>query len=642
MRLPVIVLTLLLFAAIPIGSGEDPPEFSSNPFPPVQWTLDIDAGYISTAPLVSDGLVIVKAGGDPARNLPAGLYAYRADTGDSVWFAPHNASTSGYETSPLIVTNYNPNQDSEHLCRSRDNIIITGWTSGQLTAHDFGTGQEVWTVQTESPHWGITGGGLLHNNGTIWATETGMVMICDRTGVTLSSLESNQTTYRASVGSSHSPNGFGLGTETGHLLVANLSDSNDLSSATYSMHDLPEIANITGTWKIRSALTSPGNMDQLKLVHLNGLDDSRVLLLEIHPNGTVELLDIATIPTGTSTSSMAITGTSDGVYQWSTNSSHSLIMNHSWSAQNVIGEITHIDYDGGSWVCLPQNHAHGTWLLVNSNSSIEWAPQVPQYVTAGCSSDGMVIAAANDASWLEVRYAASDLATIQALANQHSNTISQESPTEDESDEIPGVIWVPLCGATLVLCIAFVTPNHDLRRQIIITGLLLMIVALMIIAPILTKSLAGIPQEDSSERTKASQYADWNQDENMVSIAFHFPADVSQPICENGLTHHQGTAVNEYIISETEVCILVVSVDSSGVSTVADATLEALNILQIEYQTEAQVLGLFIHSIGDVEGGDGDNWWTYDLNGGYGTVGPSDQSVISDDEIDWHFDNHGY
>ena len=169
-----------------------------------------------------------------------------------------------------------------------------------------------------------------------------------------------------------------------------------------------------------------------------------------------------------------------------------------------------------------------------------------------------------------------------------------------------------------------------------------MIVALMIIAPILTKSLAADPQEDSSHRTKASQYADWNQDEEMVSIAFHFPADVPQSICDNGLTHNQGTQVTEYIISETGPCILVVSVDSSEVSTVADATIDALEILHIEYQTEAQILGLFIHSIGDVEGGDGDNWWTYDLNGGYGTVGASDQSVDSDDEIDWHFDNHGY
>ncbi len=642
MRLPVIVLTLLLFAAIPIGSAEDHPEFDSNPFPPVQWTLDLDAGYISTAPLVSDGLIIVKAGGDPARNLPAGLYAFRADTGDSVWFAPHNDSTSGYETSPLIVTNYNPNQDSEHVCRSRDQLIITGWTSGQLTAHDFVTGDEIWSVQTESPQWGITGGGILHNNGTIWATETGMVMICDRTGETLSYLESNQTTYRASVGSTHSSNGFGLGTETGHLLVANLSQSNDLSTATYSMHDLTQIANLTGSWKIRSALTSPSNMDQIKLVHLNGVDDSRVLLLDMHPNGTIELLDTATIPTGTSTSPMAITGTSDGVYQWGTNSSHSLIMHHSWSAQNVIGEITHFEYHNESWACLPQNHAQGTWLLVNPNSSVEWVPQVPQYVTAGCGSDGMVIAAANDASWLEVRYAVSDLATIEELANQYSNSISQDPPPEDKSGEIPGVIWVPLCGSILVLCIAFVTPNHDLRRQIIITGLLLMIVALMIIAPILTKSLAGDPPEDSSHRTKASQYADWNQDEGMVSIAFHFPDDVPQSICDNGLTHYQGTQVTEYIISETGPCILVVSVDSSEVSTVADATIDALEILHIEYQTEAQILGLFIHSIGDVEGGDGDNWWTYDLNGGYGTVGASDQSVDSDDQIDWHFDNHGY
>ena len=57
----------------------------------------------STAPVVTNRLVIVKSGGDPARIIPAGLHAVRADTGAPVWFAPHNASTSGYETAPILI-----------------------------------------------------------------------------------------------------------------------------------------------------------------------------------------------------------------------------------------------------------------------------------------------------------------------------------------------------------------------------------------------------------------------------------------------------------------------------------------------------------------------------------------------------------
>ena len=49
-------------------------------------------------------------------------------------------------------------------------------------------------------------------------------------------------------------------------------------------------------------------------------------------------------------------------------------------------------------------------------------------------------------------------------------------------------------------------------------------------------------------------------------------------------------------------------------------------------------MGLFIRSIGSADGGDEDRWWTYDLNGGYGLVGISDQSVESGDEVDWYFD----
>jgi hypothetical protein len=75
---------------------------------------------------------------------------------------------------------------------------------------------------------------------------------------------------------------------------------------------------------------------------------------------------------------------------------------------------------------------------------------------------------------------------------------------------------------------------------------------------------------------------------------------------------------------------------------VGDATLQALDEAEIDYEFENQILGLFVKLIGPAEGGDENRWWTYDLNGEYGMIGVSDQLVVAGDEIDWHFDDGGY
>ena len=51
-----------------------------------------------------------------------------------------------------------------------------------------------------------------------------------------------------------------------------------------------------------------------------------------------------------------------------------------------------------------------------------------------------------------------------------------------------------------------------------------------------------------------------------------------------------------------------------------------------------QTMGPFLADVEDAVGGSENRWWTYDLNGGYGTLGMFEQVVVPGDEIDWHFD----
>ena len=83
---------------------------------------------------------------------------------------------------------------------------------------------------------------------------------------------------------------------------------------------------------------------------------------------------------------------------------------------------------------------------------------------------------------------------------------------------------------------------------------------------------------------------------------------------------------------------MTISIDYIEDMTASDATISALEFVDISFDYEQQALGLFIRSIGSADGGDDDRWWTYDLNGGYGLVGISDQPVEPSDELDWYFD----
>ena len=106
MRATAVVLVLLLLAAIPVSGSQARDDGVDNALvlPPVQWNASVGIGYISTAPLVSGGLVIVKGGGDPMTGAGAGMVAYRADTGEQVWRANHTESTTGFEIAPLEVS----------------------------------------------------------------------------------------------------------------------------------------------------------------------------------------------------------------------------------------------------------------------------------------------------------------------------------------------------------------------------------------------------------------------------------------------------------------------------------------------------------------------------------------------------------
>ena len=72
--------------------------------------------------------------------------------------------------------------------------------------------------------------------------------------------------------------------------------------------------------------------------------------------------------------------------------------------------------------------------------------------------------------------------------------------------------------------------------------------------------------------------------------------------------------------------------------TIEDVTRTSLDEFGLSYEVEQMTLGAFLQDIGSAEGGTENRWWTYDLNGGYGTIGMDEQGVEPGDEIGWFFD----
>ena len=658
MRCALLILALFLLATFPTEASEGRhSEWISDPIlPDVQWNASVDIGYISTAPLVKDGLVIVKGGGDPMTGEGAGLVAYRADTGVEIWRTIHSASDRGFETAPLAHV-----PSSTDICAPSVDLVVTGWTSGYLTAYDFTTGIEQWNQSTDAPNWGITGGGFALADGKIvWPTETGVVEVCAFNGTILQQHhDSDLRTYRANLGiwfdwesdangTITTSLGWLQGTESAHLLRY------DNNSTLIEDIDVVALANLSGTWRIRSTPISMAG--QGVIVHLHADGESRLIRMDWNETGTPELLDSIPMSSGTATTAAghgylsAVAGVDGAVHYGILNGS--MFEAIRWNASHVVGEIRWIQWGEVNAICLPQNTDEGSWYIaIDANHSVQWVPDQTGYLTAGCGSDGQVHAAANDASWLEVRYDPLDWNVIHAMADSTLGTTEESESTEPQEDNtekstqqsIPGIIWLPFIGAGIFAMVAQVAVSSDTRRQIRIGAILMVMLGLVMAGAIYNAQIVTEPETDTSQRTRAAiliPALDEGLSENEVLVAFHFPASFAPEVCAESGLYYGETGQSWQIDSAPEgsYCIVVATIEIETGNTVEMVTMATLDDYQLGYEIEPQTLGTFLKDVGDATGGADGRWWSYDLNGGYGMTGIDDQMVEPGDHIDWHFD----
>mgnify|MGYP003309996495 FL=1 len=272
-----------------------------------------------------------------------------------------------------------------------------------------------------------------------------------------------------------------------------------------------------------------------------------------------------------------------------------------WNATDVVGEIQWMQWDAAIAICLPQNRADGSWYLaIDANHSVEWIPDQSGYVTAGCGSDGLVHAVANDASWLEVRYDPLDWNSIHAKADDtlgtNDNSTPPDSQEEDASESTDsegpaGILFFPFLGAALFAFIAQFSLNSDTRRQIRLGAVLMLLLGLAMAGAFYNTQMVAEPDEDSSQRIRAATLVPALDDDlasNEVLVAFHFPESFAPESCVEGEIYSRETGMSWQVspAPDGSYCIVVATIEIEIGDTVEMPPMPTLTHYQYDFEVQ--------------------------------------------------------
>ena len=156
------------------------------------WERDLENGYISTAPLVTDNLIIVRTSGTWTGTGSPHVFAFDY-SGEPVWEI-ENAHGLHHDLSPLLLV------DNGQGCGGNwTEMVIVAWADGTIQALDIVTGLEQWSAQTEVKAWGITGSMALDEDLLVVPTRQGLSTYCLADGTLQQRVELDQLGWRNGV-----------------------------------------------------------------------------------------------------------------------------------------------------------------------------------------------------------------------------------------------------------------------------------------------------------------------------------------------------------------------------------------------------------------------------------------------------------
>jgi outer membrane protein assembly factor BamB len=655
-------VTFLLFfsllvvpATVSLGHTVDPQEVAWE-LPPLQWTKDLESGYVSTAPLVLDDMMYVKVGGrsdspggpwDDGKG--PGIYAFNTYTGEQIWRYEHNQSRSGFEISPPI-----------HIWQK--DLLINGWTSGNITAHNASSGELLWMYETERVSWGITGKPILIIgepnvlDSIHISTETGVLGLSPNGSFLFQhTFPSNATGYRNGVGLVILSENFSFYSGTSGLFLATGDESGgfhtwEIDGGNFSSWDLNAVLN-GSELKMRTPpfIMFPSHQNDTfgagiivqgseggELVNLQIDNESSLIVKKRVSLGIAPSIPVI-LPDG-----VVVTGDLNSVkahcfYNLTDCDNFTVIDSGPVSGEPVllVGNYNL----GGIPLAVPHNTVDGYWSghlvwwgenRIESSVQWDWHPQKAGWLTAGVGGTSEVMAAANDASWLEVRYFDDDPNAPISDADGHQN-----SENQDIESTHPTVTGLPLLTEllvvmTLVLSTAALAGGNMAAKRAGSLGILLV---LLLLLPTLNLAWVTTVSDEGGdlETSRAGFPEAWNDSQ---VVCFEYPEDlwwdeagmtIFLDADEGEITRHQG--------NNSRTCVGALE----GHQTIQSATVEAAQLAGLEYTWDGQPLGMFVEDIGPAEGGDGDRWWLYWVDGKHGNLAVNLQPITNASVVEWRF-----
>ena len=197
MRVASLALTIFcLLLLLPVAQTASP-----------AWTLDVGPGYITTAPVVDDDRVYVRASGFWTGEERPEVLAVR-HTGEVEW-RYSNPNATQHDMTPLLLV-----PSGEGACGSWIDLLLVGWTDGTFEARERSSGRLVWSVETPVDVWGITGSPALDGDHVVVPLRQGVGRYCLADG----SVDfETQTGLGWRNGVSVTDDGFWIGDESGRL-----------------------------------------------------------------------------------------------------------------------------------------------------------------------------------------------------------------------------------------------------------------------------------------------------------------------------------------------------------------------------------------------------------------------------------------
>ena len=558
------IIVILMISTIPLASSSSEEQI----------IIDLDRGMISTAPVISGDVLLVKSIG--------WLSALDLESGEELWAVEHQTQHF-FETSPPLVIG---------------EMVVTGWTDGVISAYNLKNGSEIWSLETEMKGYGITGSLLLEGETILVPTDHGVLSLYHSNGSIVWNASTEESTFYRS-----SPLRFGddvlLGGEDGRVFGINESGNN------YWLEPPSSILNPS----IRGKIVSIGQRLLIPIQSESG-------------GGLVEVYGGQSIIHPIS-GSLAILSEQDGFIILASTEKSILFDCISWCVE--VQELTNEPVSGETQflkneIILPVNSAEGKWLLFRPNCQAEnctWklaetiAPTHTQYLTANLLKTDNAIVMVNDAGWVEV------------IIKKQLNDISKE----EESDFLQIPWWFLLIGGSLFILLGV---NNESLKYGITLGSSLIFMALILNIQSIDNALMST-QKSQGENLDDSIPSQWVGTQIVLF-------ELNQQTPDEFTNMNTWINANGTILNQEEGDGIIYVGGMKDHQNARSLTIEATEIAGLDYSEHQEFMGYRVNKIANAIDGEGGLWLLYWEDGVLARLAVDANGIDNDATIIWRFE----